>query len=526
MLRAVIWAAVSTSEQADDDKASIPDQLERAERFCHDHNLHVVARLIVPGHSRKYLDLYECARDMEARGITAFTQLIELWKTRGFDVLVVRDGSRFARTPSLHARVIEETMQIGAKIYSFNHGWIEPGKHHGFLALGGYAIASEMQAIEQRRHDGMYNKARRGMHTGNRPPFGFCYNADRSAIEFNEEFRPVYNAAATLLLDGVPYYELENHLANLGFVKPNGQPYIRTFFYRLFMNPHIWGHSAWNYAKRYGVWAFDDSQPVPAGTEVWRDKHQPVFTGDLAERIKAELHRRAAAETHRHPQRKYWYSGLIVCDVCKAKLVASHVRVSAKYWTHKPCLRCAYGTSSRAGRARRCPNTRRLYIAHVQQYLHDWLATLIASPELQPHFADDPDSIASAQAHVAELQHNLVDLNKQLETVMGEQLATASPVLARAYRGRLEAISQAIENTERNLAQQRAALAAQEINPARQQAFDTIKDIGLAALWQLPPAHLNTLLDTLLGDWRFRARDGKLVGRIRLTNRWSQPFDQ
>src|SRR5947207_14393473 len=102
-LRAVIWCAVSTKEQTASEKDGLPSQEARGRELSDHNGWALVAVLRVPGHSRRYIDIHECARDMAVQGIDAFNQLLDLWAHTAFDVLIVRDGDRFARTQSLHA---------------------------------------------------------------------------------------------------------------------------------------------------------------------------------------------------------------------------------------------------------------------------------------------------------------------------------------------------------------------------------------------------------------------------------------
>ena len=102
-MRAILWLAVSTVAQADDEKNSIPSQERQAREYITRENWTIVDVLKVPGHSRRYVDIHECNRDMKERGIFAFDRLLQHWRDQDFDVLVVRDGSRFARTQALHA---------------------------------------------------------------------------------------------------------------------------------------------------------------------------------------------------------------------------------------------------------------------------------------------------------------------------------------------------------------------------------------------------------------------------------------
>jgi hypothetical protein len=78
--------------------------------------------MLVPGHSRRYIDFHVLASDAAQGGIDAFYRLRQHWEARDFDVLIVRDGERFACTQALHAYVVERTITVGARIYSLQDG--------------------------------------------------------------------------------------------------------------------------------------------------------------------------------------------------------------------------------------------------------------------------------------------------------------------------------------------------------------------------------------------------------------------
>src|SRR5688572_30277057 len=103
--RALIWAAVSTRSQANEELYSLPAQEADSKTLAERMGWDVIDVLTIPGHSRRYIDIHECAADMAAQGINAFSKLMQHWRDRDFDVLIVRDGDRFARTQTLHAHV-------------------------------------------------------------------------------------------------------------------------------------------------------------------------------------------------------------------------------------------------------------------------------------------------------------------------------------------------------------------------------------------------------------------------------------
>ena len=113
-LRVAVWAAVSTKEQAEDDKDSLPTQVAEGRAWAKGMGGQVVATYWVPGHSRQYGFYDDAARDMPA-----YRLLREDAEGGKFDVLWCRERSRLGRTRALIAQVeyiVEE--EGNAEVYS------------------------------------------------------------------------------------------------------------------------------------------------------------------------------------------------------------------------------------------------------------------------------------------------------------------------------------------------------------------------------------------------------------------------
>jgi hypothetical protein len=72
-LRALVWAATRLRRI----KYSLPDQVRRGEALAAREGWQLWAVLQVPGHSRRYLDFHELARDARAHGIDVFDELLD-----------------------------------------------------------------------------------------------------------------------------------------------------------------------------------------------------------------------------------------------------------------------------------------------------------------------------------------------------------------------------------------------------------------------------------------------------------------
>lgn len=170
MVRALIWCAVSSRAQNEPDKISLPQQEADARALCASSDWQIVDVLRVPGHSRRYIDFHELAADAAKEGIDAFYRLLAHWEARDFDILIVRDGERFARTQALHAYVVERTITIGAGIYSLVDGWVDERNHRMWIAMAGYKAAGDIDRLVKARNDAITVRAQRGLPVSSRIP--------------------------------------------------------------------------------------------------------------------------------------------------------------------------------------------------------------------------------------------------------------------------------------------------------------------------------------------------------------------
>ena len=63
-LRVAIWAAVSSKQQATDEKDSIPRQVLDGKTWTAAAGAEVVAIYEIPGHTRDYIHFYDAERDI------------------------------------------------------------------------------------------------------------------------------------------------------------------------------------------------------------------------------------------------------------------------------------------------------------------------------------------------------------------------------------------------------------------------------------------------------------------------------
>lgn len=516
MLRAVSWCSVSTAPQAIEEKDSIPSQIAQNRIWCEQNHAELVAELIVPGHSRNYIDIHECAADMLAQNCTAFSDLLDLWHRHAFDVLLVRDGSRFARTQALHAYVVEKTISIGARIFSFADGMIDKNSFRMFTAMSGYKAATDNDTLMKYRKLGMDRRARRGLPTGTAAMSHKLIRDERGKavrLEVNHDLDDLWRDLATVLLSGTPFGEIEYELfTRYGHANPRtGRQYSPCKFYLMMRTPLFWGHTGTNYKKHYGAWAWDDNAQLPPGIVIYRNTHDPVYTGELAEQIKAELRRGELLKGRSSRKKQYWFSGLVICDECKCLCSAFKKAKQNKTYMY---VRCSTNKNMqyRQGTYLECSQGKVGKEQKLHAYVDAWLRQIVTSDDLAFHFSDNPED--GLEARYTTLNGEIV----RLETAMADLINTLPQISAGPAK---TATISAINRHNDQIAAKRTQLAQlryqmeQALGMQRQRAFDRLKSIGVDGLWQLEAVQINQLLFDLMGRWRFRMRAGEFVGRMK-----------
>ncbi len=522
-LRAVIWCAVSTKEQAAEDKDSLDAQERDSRALAEREAMRVIEVLRVPGHSRRYVDIYECARDMAGHGLNAFNRLLQLWETKAFDVLVCRDADRFARTQTLHSYVVERTIEIGARIYSLNDGWIDESNYRMWIAMGGYKAASHIDGLVKARQMGMAKRMERGLNGGTGIPLTHrtirAENGKALRLELREEMRRTMDDAAELLLDGVGWKAFAIELYNrYGHVNPEtNKPYHDNMFYRLFHNPIAWGFAAKGYKYKYGLWAFDENEPLPPGVIVNRHPNPPippVWTGETAELIKAELRRRAIVVKGRaRSNGQYKFTGLLVCSSCGRRMAietASSKRPHI-YW------RCSSHTYRHYKLGQVCENRLLLRDTKAEEQIDAFLERLLLlkRPDWSALSSTD-DADARNRARLVQLECDIVSLKAEINTLITRQ-AKAPDNVQELYAEQITEASQRLTILHSDL--QRTAIEVEplSVSQARQLAYETLVEMGLDDFWQLPPHEINQTLHRLMGRYRFVVQNGSIIDVRRLT---------
>lgn len=532
-LRALIWAAVSTKAQAAEDKDSIPRQIADAQAMCAANGWQIVDTLIVDGHSRYYKDFAKAAADMRAAGIDALDKLAMYCEMKAFDVFVVRDGSRFARRQSLHARVTEMIIDAGARIYAAMYGGFVDSKNFSmFIAMDGYRVTGENAVRKELSVMGRRKNVSRGIPIG-RGAYPFRKVRDVNTgktirLEIDPSKMPMMFVLGQAVLDGVPYAKMGDLLASQGIFQPSGKPYTTSHCWQRLVDPWIWGHAIFGLdkiqlmsanktlriVKLVGPWCLDLVYPIPPEAlphvEIFYNTHTPIFCdeqGNLSlfgQRVKAEIIRRMVTgkNVNRQGRRQEKFSMLLVCAVCGYPMPLA-IKTDKKRYR-------GYRCTSSLIRKGKTPCDRAMQIAETKviRWVDALLRQIITSDDLttlRPQREEETD--------LKRIYAQIDDAERQIAILVVQQSNVSSLAAQRAYGEQIEALGKQIDMLHKQRArqeQQRAAFGYQ----SQELAFQFLRETTIDAFWQLESGKINQWLHLLFGKTRIVVEPTKWGGRI------------
>jgi DNA invertase Pin-like site-specific DNA recombinase len=517
-LRAVIWAAVSTPEQAEDEKESLPAQRRDLLRACEEHGWQVIDILEVPGFSRRYLDLDEFAEDAVRENIFAGRELRRHLKQRDFDVFVCRDGDRFGRSQSLFSRVAEDILFVQHKfIFALNGGGLISETNGGreWITMQSYRASKHVDDLVRWRNMGMDRRAARGLPTTSQIPMTHLLirdeKGDAAKLIVNNELRPMFNRVAELIIEGVPWREIEVVLFERYQYGVNGKPWHNRKMQKLIYSPTAWGHSARHYRgadhkwHTTGLWQIEPGHDPPEGVKIWYNTHEPLYTGDLAERLKAELYRRDEIVRGRTTSnQKFWFTGLFICQECGYTLNL-HINGSGRIW-----MRCTSRYRLNHNRETICDMRRMLPEDKARAQISGLLSLAVEGDNMNLILGKASESAQSLEHQIQEVGGEIERLEAQVRQMIRRQ-AQAGEEVQSLYEKEIAVANEQLKLFRKRRKDLQNSAALPSVADERQAAFDEIKAITLMRLWDKDQTEINQLLHRLLGKRRFIVADGNVV---------------
>lgn len=509
-LRVILLEAVSTGEQAEADEESLPDQDTRLRALAQKHNWRIVDVILIPGHSRVYYNYREFSEAALEEGIPGPMRMFEHWAQKDFDVFACTSGDRFGREQSIFAEVVGRTIDAGAVVYTLRDGEINAGNKRMFISMGGYAAASEIDELKRRRKSGMLKRVKKGLPTGSG---GLIVShtviqvgKDEYKTIVNEKARRLFADLAELILAGVSWRQISVTLAARGHCRPDGRPWSPGTLAKWLMHPTLWGNGAQyfsdidHHTTARGFWVFDETEAAPEHVIIYYHTHEPMYSGELAERIQAELRRRYGLNGKAHPAYRGKFAGLVLCDSCH--YAAAYKR--APYYTFVYCISNVNPDIQSGCTDRKRVNEKKLVRfadAMLRELLEttDW-TSLYATPASD----DTADRLAALEAEIADTRARVTQLIVKQSTMPA--------VLADSYDTQIRALGETLEALQHESVRLRKALLEAAPRPAQTRTLGDIKALGMEAFWGQDDREINQWLSRLMGNLRFVIRGGEVIG--------------
>lgn len=461
--RVCILAVVSDPRQAADDKASLDQQEADARAVCQARGWTVAHVICIPGQSRNYNWLHELVRDSPGYG-----EMVRLIESETIDLLVVRDYDRLWRTDALRAQLMALCREHHVQAFSMNQP-VEPVAPE-FMAesdtarlsevLFGWVSEQENRTRVRRSRMGMQARARRGLYSGPRPPYG--YDLDPTT-----GLRPDSAEAPWVLwmferrAEGWGYVKIMNELERRGVPAPGGAAWYASTVGNILQNRVYVGDVHWGAVHGEGA-------------------HSSLVPVELFERVRTICETRSAWQFRELDARRPLVR-LTTCGHCG--------------WS------CGYVYRTGRAPAIRCNQTGKVtggctvgqwpaswaeaeVLRQVQQALEDPVAWA-NSRESPGQLVDTQQQLDAIDAQLAEAQGRYARWDQLYESggitanelLLHRQRLQGQAAQLRADRGRLE--------------------ATREARAATLQRLDALRDLG-RVLDQLSPAELRRVYATII----------------------------
>lgn len=529
---ALILAAVSTPEQAQDEKQSLDTQERELRAIAHLRNWRVEKVLLIPGYSRDYLSWEECAAEMAAQGNAAMMELKRLTEAHAYNILMVRDADRFGRTQALVMQVAETIcIRHGLQIYSqMDNNLVEGLQARFWAAMVGLRVAGDQDKRKKYRLDGMKRRAQRGLPVSPQPPPTHIilrdYKGDAIKSVVDESKRPFFNDLYTVFVERrIAYQKIEQVLyEDYGHASAFGDVIQPGKLYGILTNPFTHGHGVMHFRSpgRYaavGEWRLKEGYPVPEGVLIWYNTHEPVWKGEQFERLFAEFQRRMNIDGKDNPSDGHRFSGLLVCGECGYFLVYnSNQRTNA--------MRCMSHYNVSATRPD-CSQNRWFTEPRIQAFFNDKLLELIQSRDWSKFLMLDTVGDTSNTQQLAKLEQEIRKLEAQMLRLIEDRSLQDNPTIVELYQKKLVNLGNRMDRLRQAHDDLKLAeVATAHIEQQREVALDEIIAVGLDQFWEQPDSRINQTLNRLLGQRRLVVIDGEVIATRDAPKRISRKKDK
>ncbi len=328
VMRAAIWSAVSSEEQARDDKTSIPNQLARGHAVAITNSWQVITELVVDGYSRNITRIDRAIQQVGGYQVVNAIQkpckpygvLCDLIESKAIDVLIYFDMDRLGRKGPLGQTILQLCRDFGVKYYDItNPTPFDAQATEGAMynsAFGGIRSQVYVERLMTNHRDGMIRRAQQGKLTG---PVSWGYAAtyatsiDGKRILQGIDVDPVLGPLIrNMFVDwylgqGNGYHEIANRLNSMAIPSPTGLTWDKVKVRAVFAR--VWRYAGFSEINKRG------KRPYTKAPGNW----PAIITESEAEAIEKEIAYRRNAR--RSVSNTYLLSGVVWCGHCNQRMV-------------------------------------------------------------------------------------------------------------------------------------------------------------------------------------------------------------
>ena len=321
----MVYARVSTTQQAQAKKVSIPTQIQAARKIAAQRGWTLV--------HEPYVDAGISGTKLEERkGLQRMLRDADQGK---FDLLILYDNDRLSRKGSVGARVYDRLDQAGVQVYSIHQpvepqppGTYDPEEDDTGLitrSLGSLSSELSLRSLHRRVRLGKERRARAG-YTGSGVPYGYRVTYRYGPDGRLEKLRQPHPQEAPLVprlfeeyRQGKSLLDLAQALNREGVPTKKGRVWCSQTVRSILRNPVYCGEVV------YGLTRFRHGKRMRQDPSQWirvPGKHLPLISRELFAEVQTQLRGRAYPRSSL-PGRKRELSGLLKCGYCGWALARS-----------------------------------------------------------------------------------------------------------------------------------------------------------------------------------------------------------
>jgi len=295
-MNAIGYVRVSTSEQGEEERFSLPHQREHILQECKARGWQLV-------------NIYEDVESGKStRRRSGYKQALEAMQTA--DILIVHELDRFSRNMRDTIIAVDDLGRMGKKFVSIHDGF-DTSNDQGELQFHVLAMFAHYfrKQLGRKVHGAMATRAESGL-WNTKPPIG--YDLVDGRLIPNDEAWIVKKIFQLYLVENMGFRGIAEHFNSTGIKTKQGELWNTFPLKRILSNQAYIGHSVWNKTKR------NDTKEVSRPSDEWiitENTHEPIIDENTFylthDRLKVK-----SAMGGREQQSSYLLAGIITCGHC------------------------------------------------------------------------------------------------------------------------------------------------------------------------------------------------------------------